>query len=676
MKKQSAVSLLHWSMLGVALLATPVVTSLRAQTVLRTQVYHQLTAYTNDGPSAGLHALAISADGSKIAFTRPYYGPTRSNLIYSVNFDGSGLTLIDQWAPYSDARVDISGDGTKVISWQNGILRMANGDGSNPHQVLQVTTDADFRLSPKGDKVFFATGDPFDTVPPTYIYPGGLYAMNLDGGGLTNLIGTNKLAQYFGLPLDKIGLRAYYNNTWLAVSGDGSRLLHQSYASGYRLMRVNVDGTGLMEYPLGTVPDIYAFQVTSFGLSGDGNRLFYVCHRPGTPEEIGVINWDGSGRTVLMTNSDCCWNSGWPKQMNHDGSKLLFPEQAWLINTDGTGRRQWVAPSGDTHVLYWGNHMATMSSNANRFAYLPKIPDGGPLQLATMEVNPTNYGSAPLLSQVSCTPAWVRTTNQSSVLLSARVSPTNNIYHDSVIVEAFRNGLSDGSFGSVYPNDAGLYGDLQARDGVYANNWMTASWDSQLGPRTLRFKTESVDGNSFYHATMVEVGPLFVVSQAPSGPPPAITGITPPNAPPGTQVTITGTGFDPIATNNVVLFGNVPAQVISVNPAGTQLVVVVPLEAGVGSISVTVGSLGQTSSATTYTLPGGETIWVEVMMLAGVNLHGNVGKTYRVDYLSDLKNTNSWVPLATNVLPTNPWFWPDVSSTNQPRRFYRIEQLP
>jgi hypothetical protein len=32
------------------------------------------------------------AAGSKIAFTRPFYGTIRSNWIYSVNFDGTGLT--------------------------------------------------------------------------------------------------------------------------------------------------------------------------------------------------------------------------------------------------------------------------------------------------------------------------------------------------------------------------------------------------------------------------------------------------------------------------------------------------------------------------------------------------------------------------------------------------------
>ena len=114
---------------------------------------------------------------------------------------------------------------------------------------------------------------------------------------------------------------------------------------------------------------------------------------------------------------------------------------------------------------------------------------------------------------------------------------------------------------------------------------------------------------------------------------------------------------------------------VSVSPGGTELVVIVPGDAGVGPVTVTVASQGQTSTGASYTLPGGESVWVEALILAGLNVHGNVGKTYRLDYLTDVNNTNSWQPLATNVLPTNPWFWPDVSSTNQPRRFYRAVQL-
>jgi hypothetical protein len=167
-----------------------------------------------------------------------------------------------------------------------------------------------------------------------------------------------------------------------------------------------------------------------------------------------------------------------------------------------------------------------------------------------------------------------------------------------------------------------------------------------------------------------------VLAQAPSGPAPSITTISPPNAGAGTTVTLTGSGFDPIATNNVVLFGSVPAQIVSANPGGTQLVIVVPADVPVGPLSVTVSSAGQTSGASSFTVPDPNASTLTVKMLAGLDITGTVGMTYRIDYLSDLNDTNSWQPLATNVLTTSPQFWVDLTSTNQAKRFYRSVHEP
>ncbi len=57
----------------------------------------------------------------------------------------------------------------------------------------------------------------------------------------------------------------------------------------------------------------------------------------------------------------------------------------------------------------------------------------------------------------------------------------------------------------------------------------------------------------------------------------------------GTTVTITGTGFDPVAGNNIVYFGGTRATVTSAS--ATQLVVKVPAGATFHPISVTKGGL-------------------------------------------------------------------------------------
>ncbi len=79
----------------------------------------------------------------------------------------------------------------------------------------------------------------------------------------------------------------------------------------------------------------------------------------------------------------------------------------------------------------------------------------------------------------------------------------------------------------------------------------------------------------------------------------AITSFTPASGPVGTAVTINGTGFDPIASNNQVRF-NAEAAVI-VNASPVVLNVIVPLRATTGPITVT-NSLGTATSATPFTV--------------------------------------------------------------------------
>jgi RHS repeat-associated protein len=80
-------------------------------------------------------------------------------------------------------------------------------------------------------------------------------------------------------------------------------------------------------------------------------------------------------------------------------------------------------------------------------------------------------------------------------------------------------------------------------------------------------------------------------------PPPTITGFTPSQGKAGTNVTITGQNFDPVAANNQVRFNGVPAGVTSAT--STTLIATVPPTAATGPITVTTAS-GTAQSATTF----------------------------------------------------------------------------
>ena len=570
-------------------------------------VYHQLTAFTNRGVYANNHGLVLSADGSKIAFGRPWYGTPRSNLIYSVNYDGTGLTLVDMWEADPGAEVDITSDGSKILSSEqfgsSSVARLVNADGSNPHDVVRLNGFYhQYRLSPDGSTVFLLADRPFDTIPTSgFTREAGLYKMNAAGGGPLPIVTRTSLAAFLGVMPDAVGMGGYGSLVWLAVAGDSTNLLFQAYSGGYRLFGVHADGTGLIEYPLGTEPDVYGFQIKNFGLSGDGKKLFYYLFRSagGWQEEVGIFNTDGTGPHGLITNTAGLGLSGQIMQMTHDGAKLLLSNKSWLINTDGSGTLEVIGPTHYTEIMRWGFYLGVMNANATRFAYLASMPDGANLQVTTLELNPPSLGLAPPITEASADPPYVVTNGLSSTFLTAH-APTNGLINGFVGVYGYTNGLGESWINQPYLADKGLSGDAQAGDGIYSA-WMSFPYPEPIGPRTLRFKTEWQGSDSNYHATVVEIAPFSVVTGTPSGPPPAIASITPSNALPGTQVTINGSGFDPVAANNYVLFGNASAWILSVNPGGTELTVVVP-NLQPGSVAVTITAFGQTSNQATFTV--------------------------------------------------------------------------
>ena len=95
-----------------------------------------------------------------------------------------------------------------------------------------------------------------------------------------------------------------------------------------------------------------------------------------------------------------------------------------------------------------------------------------------------------------------------------------------------------------------------------------------------------------------------------------------------------------------------------------------------GLIPVVVGALGQVSAPVNLLITDPLAASLTLQLLAGLQISGAININYRIDYLTDVQNTNSWSPLATVTLVSNPYFWVDLSSTNQPRRLYRAVRVP
>jgi hypothetical protein len=103
---------------------------------------------------------------------------------------------------------------------------------------------------------------------------------------------------------------------------------------------------------------------------------------------------------------------------------------------------------------------------------------------------------------------------------------------------------------------------------------------------------------------------------------------------------------------------------------GTNLTLSSVGHADAGSYSVVVTNLyGSTNSA-----PARLEVYdacIDLHMYAGLNIRGQQGATYVLSYTTDLNNTNSWVPAATNIMGSSGWFYLDMDSPFSPHRFYK-----
>ncbi len=520
-------------------------------TIVRTLVYHEITS-TKEAISYTGFQQAISDNGNRAAFLTTT--PPDTNHIYVTNFDGTDQREIDS-SKGNGRYVEISADGSKILSWTDyNAARLVNADGTDPHEVIYIEGGyKTFRLAPDGSKVFFML-DRDAVIPRTgESIAAGLYVINSDGTNLRQIVGRNQIAALFSgmKPEDVYLFRSTGSYHWFDVSGDSSRIVFAIVNERiHRMFHVNLDGTGLQEYS--AFPEgIISFE-NHLGISSDGTKVFYdISPNPccSTPAEVGVMNFDGSSRKVLISSTSDFPRAGGSDTMyiSADGSKLLLGSTGILLDTS-TGETLQLALAAGTPwpVAEDVLNLPSMDNSATRFVYFSTQSDGRH-QLATLEINPANLGEAPSVSDPNTDPNFVLTDSRSKVTLSARVSTSNTLVN--VGGSFLRNGLKDPyvCVGDRFPPqllDDGTQGDVRAGDGVFTNNNIIAFPKTYAipGPRTVRVKAEVSTSSGKRHATAVDFEP-FEVSETPTQPTvtPRITpAVTTPGSTPGRTPTVTG----------------------------------------------------------------------------------------------------------------------------------------
>lgn len=560
--------------------------------IVRTMAFHQLTSLPDNGPDLR-SSTALSGNGKVIAYT--YNGSP--NLIYVMNFDGTGQRQVDSYAGqcFCPAIVDISDDGSVVVSTEERQVRIVDSNGA----LGLITVDtgvAGLRIEGDGGRVFFLLdrdgnflGDGGSSSPAQR----GLYVINADGSGLRQIVGPDAVAGLFGTTVNDQISPAFTNtgnapNHTLGVTFDGAHIVFAAQQiagnSPEAIFGVDLDGNGLH-----FVIEPVAY-VQHLGISSDGSKVLYDTTSASFVDEVGVVNFDGTGQLALSQNG----LQGNPAQLSADGSLLVAYDM--LYNTDGSGVLQ---------LSTLGNSLSpgvpVMNGDATRFVYsfvYPGTYSQGLSQLATIEMYPATLGAAPAISSPAINPGYVIPDDVFTATATMAAIPFQGVWAGYGIV---RDGLVEPPVtGDIGLMDDGTSGDQVAGDGIFTSNIVQGTYQSPTGPRLLRLFAEVKDGAGKLHAMIVDTAPFFVVSQPPAGPAPHLDSVSPTAGAGGTVIAISGSGFDPQSGNNQVIVGSRLARVVSASP--TQLQVQLPGGLPAGLASVIVGTQGQTSNSTSFTV--------------------------------------------------------------------------
>jgi hypothetical protein len=494
--------------------------------LLHTLAFNEITSFPD-----GLRNLTdnqgpiLSAAGNRAAFAdAPGHSHTdaRYNDIFVINSDGTGQQMVDSYEQfaYSDAEVDISADGSRVVSTDSVQIRSADVGGSGGQAVIAFDSNSvrNPRISVDGSKIFFLLRADTNIRGTSMREERGLYVINPDGSGLQQVVTPSQIGDLIGIPAENVVIFGVDSGSSLALSS-GDQIVFGTINTGVpdntsqRMFGVQADGSGLHELDL--PPRVF---VIGMGISGDGSTVSYNIAPPSSsPSEVGVENFDGTGRHTLTTSATS-YPIGFPGsgdriQLSNDGSKLLLGSTSVLIDTV-TGAQLQLATtgnfySGDTpRLVYDGMFRASMDSTATHFLYISGDAQNVQ-QLATLDIDPLDLGSAPLIVDPAINPASIPVGGAQAATVSAGVLTA---FPDDKIIRV-SNAIRFDGLDNSHVNHAVL---LDDGTGVFSSDRITADSVAVPGPRIVRIKVEVVDSAGRRHATAVDFDPFEVV--APAGP--------------------------------------------------------------------------------------------------------------------------------------------------------------
>ena len=555
-------------------------------TDIRTLAYHQLTQWTTGANQRGEEAPILSDDGQRIAFARApgTADPANPNRIFVMNADGSGEQEVDAYTSLCGcgALIDLSGDGSRIVSSDSVQLRIAEVSGGGGRELLALDSNElnAVRISGDGSTVVFRIyrDTAIRGTSPSQPIARGIWVINADGSGLRQLVGPAQIAALLSVPPEQAPF--FGGTSGVDISANGAQIVFTSGTAdidpatggGVRegLFAVNGDGSGLHRL-LGPTSTF----VQANAISGDGATVTFITHDFGTGlQQAGVLSFDGSNQRILTDSTarhpgtGAGLPSGERIQLSQDGSRLLLGSTG-LLNDTATGAVLALGigtPGFSTDpapLVIDGLYRATMSADAARALYLFQASPE-PYQLVRVDLNPADLGGAPAITDPSLTPAYLLTEGRSTATVSTRVSTTNTVVRVSSRV--LREGLPDDNTRTdpllddgAGPTDA-VSGDITANDGLFTSNGISTDCCAEVGPRTVRIKAEVQAADGLRHATAIDVSPFQVSTNPVEGGPPPTTVTALPGTPVSGPASVTPLPVTPPASGDAAALATIAAQ--------------------------------------------------------------------------------------------------------------------
>lgn len=486
-------------------------------------VYHQITNLPEETGTLGYPVL--SGDGTTAVFTEaPGTGdPATPNRIFTINADGSGMTEVDSYTSlcYCGSSVDISSDGSTVVSTEGVQIRIVDAGGARELIVLGGGEISALSLAGNGQTVYFLIRRDTATSDGATQLPRGVWAIDASGSNLRSIIDANDVAAFLGIPVEETGCCFHADGHPLDVSDDGGRIVFAAYGGGgENFFSTDAAGSTLVLLQ-GNMQ--YAMRVA---VSGDGTLAAYDGSPMGADlNDVAVIPAGGGEPTVLVSMPYSGYDE--PFQLTQTGSKLLVSSNGLLFDTAaGTSVQLGVSirdvGGNHTAVLTDGLPRGTMDALGENFLYVMRSVRCADCanqqeQLATLAIDPVDLGAAPLITNASVDPDTIGLDGSGETVASATINTDDTVL--GVGFTALLDGSPDSNVGpGVLLLDDGLNGDAAAGDSIYTaagivHSFVTAR-DADTGPRTVRIAVEVEGADGVRHATAMDVGTLTVTDAA------------------------------------------------------------------------------------------------------------------------------------------------------------------